>query len=153
MNINIEHADLIERLSLSPIVALARDFQTSLLTGDGELVCVGAGVVYFSDQNSLTIKYILEHRGSTLRDGNIFISNDAYIGSAHQSDFTLAAPVFVDGELFCWISNSMHHQDVGGPVPGSQSLAAADAWSEPAHWPPITLVEQGEMRADVEALF
>lgn len=153
MNINLEHGELIQQLSLSPIVALARDFGTSLLTGVGELVCVGAGVVYFSDQNSLTVKYILEHRAESLRDGNIFISNDAFIGSSHQSDVTLAAPVFVDDELFCWIANSMHHQDVGGPVPGSQSLAAADAWSEPAHWPPITLVEGGAMRTDVEALF
>ncbi|MFE3055777.1 hydantoinase B/oxoprolinase family protein [Nocardia sp. NPDC059239] len=154
MNVNLEHADLIQRLSLSPIVMLARDFQTSVLTETGEVVNLGAGVQYFSNQNALTIKFILEHRGANgIHEGDMFLANDPYIGSSHQSDVTLAAPVVIDGQLFCWLSNSMHHQDVGGPAPGSQCVEATDSWQEPMIWPPVVLVEQDRLRVDVEELF
>ncbi|MDF3305294.1 hydantoinase B/oxoprolinase family protein [Rhodococcus sp. T2V] len=154
MNANLEHADLIQRLSLSPIVMTARDFQTSVLTEIGEVVNLGAGVQYFSNQNSLTVKFILEHRAAHgIRKGDIFLANDPYIGSSHQSDVTLAAPVMVGDEIFCWLSNSMHHQDVGGPTPGSQCVEAIDSWQEPMVWPPVTLVEHGRLRSDIEELF
>jgi N-methylhydantoinase B len=154
MNANLEHADLIQRLSLSPIVMTARDFQTSLLTETGEVVCLGAGVQYFSNQNALTIKFILEHRAANgIHHGDMFVANDPYIGSSHQSDVTLATPVMIDGEVFCWLSNSMHHQDVGGPAPGSQCVDAGDSWQEPMLWPPVALVEANKLRVDIEELF
>jgi N-methylhydantoinase B len=153
-NINLEHADLLQRLSLSPIVMLARDFQASLLTETADVVCIGAGVVYFSNQNALTIKYILQHcEEGDIQPGDMFLASDPYIGSAHQSDVTILAPVFVDGALFSWVANSMHFADVGGSVPGSQCVGAADVWQEPMLVPPITIVRDGKVRRDVENLF
>jgi len=154
MNANLEHADLIQRLSLSPVVMMARDFQTSLLTEVGDLVFLGPGVQYFSSQNALTIKFVLEHRAADgIRDGDMFLCNDPYIGASHQSDVSICAPVFAGDELFCWLSNSLHHQDVGGQIPGSQCVAAQDAWQEPPSWPPVRLVDEGQLRDDLESLF
>lgn len=153
-NINLEHADMLQRLSLSPVVMLARDFQASLLTEDADLVCIGAGVVYFSNQNALTIKYILEHfEESEIQPGDMFLASDPYIGSAHQSDVTIIAPIFNGDRLFCWIANSMHFSDVGGSVPGSQCIGATDVWQEPMLIPPITLIRDGKLRRDIETLF
>ena len=153
-NINLEHADMLQRLSLSPVVMLARDFQASLLTEDADLVCIGAGVVYFSNQNALTIKYILEHfEESEIQPGDMFLASDPYIGSAHQSDVTIIAPIFNGDRLFCWIANSMHFSDVGGAVPGSQCIGATDVWQEPMLIPPITLIRDGKLRRDIENLF
>ncbi|EFC83486.1 hydantoinase B/oxoprolinase family protein [Parafrankia sp. EUN1f] len=153
-NINLEHADMLQRLSLSPIVMLARDFQASLLTEDADLVCIGAGVVYFSNQNALTIKYILEHfEEGEIQAGDMFLASDPYIGSAHQSDVTIIAPIFSDGRLFGWIANSMHFSDVGGSVPGSQCVGATDVWQEPMLVPPITLIRDGKLRRDIESMF
>jgi N-methylhydantoinase B len=66
---------------------------------------------------------------------------------------SLCAPVFADGKLFCWLSNAMHYQDVGGQAPGSQCVAAEDAFQEPPAWPPTRIVEQGRLRDDLEHLF
>ncbi|WP_173922452.1 hydantoinase B/oxoprolinase family protein [Agromyces sp. Marseille-P2726] len=154
MSANLEHGDIISRLSMSPVVMVARDFQSTLMTESGDLVYLGSGVQYFSNQHALTVRYILEHRSEDgLVDGDIWVSNDPYIGSAHQSDVTLLTPLFVGDELFCWLSNSQHFADVGGSMPGSGVLTATDAFAEPMAWPPVRLVEGGRMRDDVEHLF
>ena len=154
MNINLEHADLIQRLAVSPVVMLARDFQASILTEVGDLVYIGSGVQYYSNFHSLIVKYILEHhQGGRLSDGDMLLCNDPFIGCAHQCDTSVVAPVFVDGKLFCWVANSMHFQDLGGTVPGSLCVSAEDCWQESALWTPIHLVEKGEVRTDIEDLF
>ena len=154
MNINLEHADLIQRLAVSPVVMLSRDFQASILTEVGDLVYLGSGVQYYSNFHSLIVKYIMEnYQAETLADGDMLLCNDPYIGCAHQCDTSVVAPIFVDGKLFCWIANSMHFQDLGGTVPGSLCVSAKDCWQESAIWTPVTLVEKGRVRFDVEELF
>src|SRR5689334_1977315 len=62
LHVNLEHSALIQRLCVSPITMLTRDFQTSVLTEDGELVFLGPNLQYFSNSHSLTVKWTLEHR-------------------------------------------------------------------------------------------
>jgi len=155
MNANFEHSRLIQRLSVSPIVMLSRDFQASVMLEDGELAFLGPNIQYFSNAQSLTVKWILEHRSDSpgIAPGDIFLCNDPFIGAPHQQDTSLVHPVFVDGELFCWIGNTLHYADVGGVAPGSFCLAATDAWHDPTAFPAIELVDAGVIRRDVEEAF
>jgi N-methylhydantoinase B len=155
MNANFEHAALIQRLCVSPITMLTRDFQTSVLTEIGDLVFLGPNLQYFSNAHMLTIKWMLENRSANpgIAPGDMFLANDVYVGAPHQPDTCIAAPVFVGDELFCWVANTMHLSDVGGSMQGSFCITAEDAWGDPPNFPPVKLVEGGEMRADIEGLF
>jgi N-methylhydantoinase B len=155
LNANFEHADLIQRLCVSPVTMLTRDYQASVLTEDGDLVCLGPNLQYFSTSHCMTVKWTLENRSGNpgIRPGDIFLSNDPYVGAPHQPDTCVYAPMFVGDELYCWIGNSMHLADVGGSVQGSFCITAADAWMDPPSFPPIRLVEAGNLREDVEQLF
>jgi N-methylhydantoinase B len=155
LNANFEHADLIQRLCVSPVTMLTRDYQASVLTEDGELVCLGPNLQYFSTSHCLTVKWTLENRSANpgIRPGDIFLSNDPYVGAPHQPDTCVYAPLFVGEEIFCWVGNSMHLADVGGSVQGSFCVTASDAWMDPPSFPPIRLVENGALREDVEQLF
>jgi N-methylhydantoinase B len=155
LNTNFEHAELIQRLCVSPVTMLTRDYQASVLTEDGDLVCLGANLQYFSTSHAMTVKWTLEHRSANpgIRPGDVFLSNDPYVGAPHQPDTCIYTPVFVGEELFCWVANSMHLADVGGSVQGSFCITAADAWADPPSFPPIRLVEDGALREDVEQLF
>jgi N-methylhydantoinase B len=137
------------------VTMLTRDYQASVLCEDGDLVCLGANLQYFSTSHALTVKWTLEHRSANpgIRPGDVFLSNDPYIGAPHQPDTCVYAPLFIDGSLFGWIANSMHLADVGGSVQGSFCITAADAWADPPSFPPIRLVEDGALRDDVEQLF
>ena len=68
-------------------------------------------------------------------------------------DVMLICPVFVDGELFCWVTNCLHQYDVGGITPSSFCPSARDAYDEGILIPPIKIVEGGEIRKDVEAMY
>jgi N-methylhydantoinase B len=152
---NFEHSALLQRLCVSPITMLTRDFQTSVLTELGDLVFLGPNLQYFSNSHSLSIKYVLEKRAAALgiAPGDIFLCNDPYVGAPHQPDTALLAPVFVDDRLFCWVANSLHFSDVGGSTAGSFCLDAVDTFQEPLSWPPVKLVDRGGLREDVFELF
>jgi N-methylhydantoinase B len=155
LNTNFEHADMIQRLCVSPVTMLTRDYQASVLCEDGDLVCLGANLQYFSTSHTMTVKWTLEHRSANpgIRPGDVFLSNDPYVGAPHQPDTCIYTPLFVGGSVFCWVANSMHLADVGGSVQGSFCITAPDAWADPPSFPPIRLVEDGVLRDDVEQLF
>lgn len=155
LNTNFEHGNLIKRLCVSPVVMIALDFQTSVLLEDGDLVLLGPNLQYFSNSQSFTAKWILEHRSANggIESGDMFLSSDPFVGAPHQPDVCVSAPVFVDGRLFCWVANVMNHTDVGGNTPGSFCLSATDSWGDPPNIPPIKLVAGGQLQTDVEDMF
>ena len=107
LNTNFEHAELIQRLCVSPVTMLTRDYQASVLTEDGDLVCLGANLQYFSTSHAMTVKWTLENRSRNpgIRPGDIYLSNDPYVGAPHQPDTAVYGPVFVGEEIFCWVAN------------------------------------------------
>jgi N-methylhydantoinase B len=155
LNINLEHTALLQKLAVSQIVIHSRDFQTAVMTEDGEIVLIGPGVQFFAKSAGLDVQYTLEQRSANpgIAAGDMFISNDCFVGASHQMDASVLGPVFVDGELFCWITNTLHYQDLGGDTVGSFCYEADDLWHEPLHWPPVKIVEGGELRGDIERLW
>ena len=64
LNTNVEHGQTLQRLCVSPVTMLTRDFQPSILTEYGDLVFLGPYLQYFSNAQALTIKWILENRSA-----------------------------------------------------------------------------------------
>jgi len=155
LNANVEHGQTLQRLCVSPITMLTRDFQPSILTQDGELVFLGPYLQYFSNAQSLTIKWVLENRSAEpgIGPGDMFLSNDPYVGTPHQPDTIVAAPVFAGQQLFCWVANVLHHSDIGGSVVGSFCVDAPDIFTDPPAFPPFKIVEAGRVRTDMEQVF
>lgn len=155
MNVNIEHGDTIQRLCVSPVTMLARDFQPSILSHDGEVLFLGPYLQYFSNAQSLTVKWILENRAEDpgIEEGDVFVSNDPFVGSPHQPDTVVAVPIFVEGKLYAWSTNILHHSDVGGSVMGSFCIDATDIFMDPPPFPPFKIASKGKIRTDVEQMF
>src|SRR6266581_3634671 len=97
-HVNEEHGATIQRLSGSPVAMYALDLNPSILTEDGEFVYFGPYMQYMSG----------------VREGDMFLANDPWVGAAHQQDVMLICPVFWKGELFCWVTNCLHQYDLGG---------------------------------------
>jgi N-methylhydantoinase B len=149
--INQDHMETIRRISGSGVTVYAWDFSVSIQTEDGDGVVFGPGILFFAGCADLVVKWTLEHRSGNvgIQPGDIFAQCDPWVGTNHQMDASLYAPIFVDGKLFCWVYNCVHQQEVGGVEPGGFVQQARDTYSEASVFPPIKLVAGGEWRDDV----
>jgi N-methylhydantoinase B len=133
----------------------AFDLNSSIFTEDGEFIYYGPYQLYMSGVSDVQVKWTLEHRSMNpgIHEDDMFLSNDPWVGAAHQMDVTLLTPVFHEGRLFCWITNVLHQYDVGGITPGSFCPNARDSFDEGILIPPVKIVERGELRRDIEAVY
>jgi len=154
-NLNLEHGSAIIRTSGSPVVVYAHDFNPVILDEAGDYVFFGPWLQYLVAATSPAVKWILEHRHPRpgIEPASMFVTNDPWIGATHQSDLTMLAPVFWDERVFCWVGNSLHHQDLGGTAPGGFNPVASDIFWESGVIPPLRIVEGGELRVDMEEEF
>ncbi len=153
--INEEHGATIQRLSGSPVAMYALDLNPSLLTEDAEFVYFGPYMQYMSGVTDTQVKWTLEFRSDNpgIQEGDMFLANDPWVGAAHQQDVMLLCPVFWEGELFCWVTNCLHQYDIGGITPGSFCPSAESVYDEGIMLPPIKIIEKGEIRRDIEAVY
>lgn len=154
-NVNEEHGTTIQRISGSPVAVYALDLNPSILTEDGEFVYFGPYMQYMSGVTDLAVKWILENRSAnpSIKEGDMFLCNDPWIGAAHQMDTILACPVFHEGELFCWVTNCLHQYDIGGITPSSFCTQATSVFDEGLMIPPIKIIENGVIRKDIEGIY
>ena len=154
-HVNEEHGATIQRISGSPVAMYALDLNPSILTEDGEFVYFGPYMQYMSGVTDTQVKWILEYRSDNpgIRDGDMFLANDPWVGAAHQQDVMLICPVFWKGELFCWVTNCLHQYDIGGKTPSSFCGSAESAFEEGICLPPIKIVEGNEIRRDIEEAY
>lgn len=151
-NINVEQGNTLLRVSGSPIAAYGHDFNPCLLDERGNFVFFGPFLQYLSSASSSAVKWTLENRSTNpgIRDGDVFLTNDPWVGATHQTDVTVFAPLFWEGRLFCWFANTLHQWDLGGTTPGSFNPISQDVFWEAGCIPPLRIVEQGVLRRDLE---
>ena len=78
------------------------------------------------------------------------MSNDPYVGACHQMDVIVVAPIFAGDDLSAGPDPTVHQIDLGGPVEGQVQVGATSVWGEQPLFPPVKIVEAGELREDVE---
>ena len=146
------------RAAFSPVIAEANDRSDGIYSAeDGSLIAQGAGglPVFVGTMQYSTrtlIEFIRDGRCLPPELGDIYIVNDPYLGGTHLMDVRFAKPVYRDGEIFCWLSNTGHWPDIGGSVPGGFSASATAVEQEGLRLPPVKLFKAGEMDPEIYAI-
>lgn len=150
-SINEDHLNTVRRISGSGVTVYVWDLNTSIQTEVGDGVVFGPGILFFAGCADLVVKWTLEHRSGNvgIRPGDVFIQDDPWVGTNHQMDVAVYAPIFVDDRLFCWVYNCVHQQELGGVEPGGFIQQAPDTYWEATAFPPMKLVEGGVWREDL----
>jgi N-methylhydantoinase B len=151
--INDEQGLLAARISGSPAIYEAYDFNAAIMDANGDTIFVGVYVTMLGSCLDAVIKTVQERFAGRIYDGDMFITNDPWAGAMHMNDILVVTPVFYKDELIAWTGITMHEMDVGGPVPGSFVVGAQDVFGEAPVIPPLKLVERGDYRPEVETLF
>jgi N-methylhydantoinase B len=139
----------LQAVSGSPTVTEASDFFTGLFLPDGSVVSMGFQVSFQAPVCGQVIRHINGKPQLKVKDGDIFIGNDPYIGALHQNDVQMIGPIYADGEVIAWAGVEAHETDVGGMDFASWCPKAREVHQEGIRIPCVKLIDRGEMRDDV----
>jgi N-methylhydantoinase B len=155
-SITEEMGEALKRMSGSVVVTDCNDFDAAIMDEVGDVVQVGLYNTELAASLDMAANWTLRNRCRRpgIGPGDMFLCNDPWVGGGlHQNDVSLFAPLFVDGELFCWTGAVAHQVDLGGVSPGSWSVGATDVFWESVPTPPVKIVEGGEIRDDIEDVY
>lgn len=147
-----EMGETLKRMSGSPIVTDANDFDFTVNDEMGQAVQVGLYNTMLVGAIDLALSWTLQNRADNpgIEDGDMFLCNDPWVGGGlHQSDVLVFQPIFYDGMLFGWTSAICHEPDLGGSAFGSAPIGNVDVFAESLPTPPIKIVRKGEIQRDV----
>ena len=138
------------RSAFSPVISEALDRSDGIYEKDsGELIAQGElGLPVFVGTMQFGTQCVIE-RAKDLKDGDLFIVNDPYLGGTHLMDVRFVKPFFYEGELFAWLANTGHWPDTGGAVPGGFSANATEVEQEGLRLPPVKLFKAGVMDEEI----
>ncbi|MBJ3778080.1 hydantoinase B/oxoprolinase family protein [Acuticoccus mangrovi] len=128
------------------------DHSTALIDPAGRMIslCERSQPIHLSSMLGLTGALLRKYDLDAFRPGDIFVSNDPYTADgSHLPDINFSMPVFVDGELLCFMCNIAHHADIGGMAPGSMSGGMTEIYQEGLRIPPVRLFAEGRMVEDL----
>lgn len=134
------------RSSFSPIVKEGLDASACLFTIDGETLAQACAVpIHLATLIPVVQTFLCEFPLATMKDGDVYVMNDPYLGGTHLPDIALVTPIFHQGKVFALSAAMTHHQDVGGMTPGSIPTNATEIYQEGIRIPPLKLREAGVM--------
>lgn len=134
------------RTAFTPLIYEVLDFGVAVTDGKGDLLVPGAGIPGFVGMLEPGVKAMLAKHGDNIHPGDLFITNNAFVGGAsHANDMGVYMPVFAGQDLVAWVANKAHWSDVGGMAFGSVSAQAVEMFQEGLWVPEVKLFEAGRL--------
>lgn len=128
------------RSSYSQVVRDFNDFACGVFDAQGTLLAHSTRTTtLFIGVMPYVMRTFLERfPAATLKDGDVLVTNDPWLGAGHTYDFCVASPVFHHGVLAGFAFSIVHHLDVGGRM---GAIDARDIYEEGIRIPMLKLFE------------
>ncbi len=138
-----EAAATLIRTSFSTIVRESLDFACVLLDAQGRSLaqCTVAPPSFIGTLPRTVKGLTQELPPASLRDGDVLITNDPWIGTGHLPDLNMAKPIFHRGRLIAYAATVSHLPDIGGRI---RSPDAREVYEEGLQIPPWKLLDAGQ---------
>ncbi len=148
--INDEQGQTVINVSGSPVASAANDFNVAITNAQGLPVMVGIYNVGHLMPIAMCVQNAIKFFGEeNIQEGDIYLTNDPWMGAAHQNDTCLMAPVHWEGRLLAWVGSVIHEVDVGGPEVGSWNPNATTAFEEAPRYLYLKVVSRGAVQKEV----
>ncbi len=139
-----EMGETLVRASYSTNIKERRDSSTCLFDAKGRTLCQASHIpIHLGSLIGVVDEIARRCDMADVREGDVFIGNDAHTGGGtHLPDIVLAEPIFYQGELVAWATNTAHHADF-------VDRAHAHIFQEGLRIPPVRLYREGRLVQDV----
>lgn len=139
-----EMALMLMRTAYSAIIRDSMDYSTAVCDAEGRIVGQGLTTPMHLGSFYDAMRHLITQFAGDVHDGDLFIANDPYLASGqHLPDIYIIKPFFHEGSLEGWATTIAHHVDVGGLVPGSNSIGATEIYQEGLRLPFLKLRARG----------
>ncbi|MDB5413085.1 MAG: hydantoinase [Rubritepida sp.] len=137
-----EAAKAIVRTSFSTLSNEANDFACVLTDAQGRSLAQNTGSIpSFIGTLPNTVRAICAAvPPETMQPGDIYVTNNPWIGTGHLNDVCLVRPVFHGGKIVAYGATTSHVPDIGGRI---RSTEARELFEEGFHIPPMRLLRDG----------
>ena len=154
----------LRRTAFSPNIKERRDYSCAVFDATGAVVAMGDHMPVHLGSMPMSVRAALDRL--ELRPGDVAMLNDPYCCGTHLPDITLVAPFYPmapprarksgavserRGKPEFFVAARAHHADVGGAYAGSMG-PCREIYQEGLRIPPVKLVREGQVDADVLAL-
>jgi len=139
-----EQGQTLIRTAFSPIVRECGDISAGVFDLDGRMMAQAVtGTPGHVNSMAESVKHFINHFPlNTMHEGDIFITNDPWMGTGHLNDFVITTPCFKDSKIVGLFSCTSHLTDIGGLGVGPD---ATDVHMEGLYIPMLKLADRGVM--------
>ena len=113
----------------STIIREARDCSCALLDPEGRIIAEAEHIPVQMSSISLPMRACLARHGGRIAPGEVFVTNDPFLGGQHLQDITIFSPIFHEDRLLGYAASIAHHVDIGGGSAGL-TLGAREFYEE-----------------------
>ncbi len=141
-----EQALTLVRTAFSPSVREAGDLSAGVFDAEGRMMAQAVtGTPGHVNAMAAAVSNFIDAIGrETIAEGDIYVTNDPWLGTGHLLDFTFVTPSFRKGRLVGFFACTAHVVDVGGR---GFSPDAADVYEEGIYIPITRFAEAGAVDA------
>mgnify|MGYP000849095760 CR=1 FL=1 len=146
-----EQAQVLLRTAFSSIVREAGDLSAGIFDRHGNMLAQAVtGTPGHVNSMAESVKHFIRHFPvETMKKGDIYITNDPWMGTGHLNDFVLTTPAFHKGKLLGLFSCTSHLMDIGGIGFGPDGT---DVFMEGLYIPLLKLADQGQLNETLMAM-
>ena len=146
-----EQAQVLLRTAFSPIVREAGDLSAGVFDREGNMLAQAVtGTPGHVNSMAESVKHFIKaFPVETMKPGDIYVTNDPWMGTGHLNDFVLTTPAFHRGKLVGLFSCTSHIMDIGGIGFGPDGT---DVFMEGLYIPLLKLADQGKLNETLMAM-
>ncbi len=139
-----EQAQVLLRTAFSPIVRECGDLSAGVFDTQGRMLAqaITGAPGHVNTMAESVQSFLRKYPLDTMAPGDVFLTNDPWMGTGHLNDFVVVTPCFLGGRavaLFCCTS---HVMDIGGLGFGPDGT---DVFMEGLYIPMLKLFEAGKV--------
>jgi len=137
-----EQAQALIRTAFGTPTREAGDLSAGVFLPDGRMVAqaVTGTPGHVNSMADSVLHFLHAFPIDTMRDGDVFVTNDPWKGTGHLFDVVMVTPVFHGGKAVALFASTVHVVDIGGVNPGPDAL---EIFHEGLFLPPLRFVSQG----------
>lgn len=146
-----EQAQTLMRTAFSPIVRECGDLSAGVFDRRGRMLAQAVtGTPGHVNSMAESVKHFIDHFPlDTMNEGDVYITNDPWMGTGHLNDFVLTTPCFKDDRLVALFSCTSHLTDIGGIGTGPDGT---DVHMEGIYIPMLKLADRGVFDQNLMAM-